>query len=128
MKRKGNTYEGWESHAGGHYTRVYDDMLNSLPFTKLSHIAVRVYIILKKEYKGNFTGNEVICPYSTFKGNGLTRNDTILKAIRELEAFGFITVKSGGLHREPNRYTFSDKWKSIKTLEEIERIKASLKL
>ncbi|MEE1035228.1 MAG: hypothetical protein U0L06_11750, partial [Agathobacter sp.] len=57
-----------------HFIQMYDDQLDSPAFIALSAVAVRMYMILRQEYKGNYTGNRVICPYDTFVKKGVSRN------------------------------------------------------
>ena len=43
-----------------HYIVLFDDMMQSLPFTHLSAQSILAYMILKQEYKGDYTGNNII--------------------------------------------------------------------
>ena len=118
-----------------HYLVLFDDLLNSPAYIALSAHAKEAYTILLQEYKGRYSGNTVVCPYSTFKAKGV-RGNTLSRALLQLETFGFIEVEHGGLEHQPSRYTFIDKWKQSydplkmeeckKQLEEIlERKKAA---
>lgn len=102
-----------------HFTPMYDDQLDSPAFIALGAVAVRVYLILRQEYKGRYTGNNVTCPYDTFVKKGVSRN-SISKAIRTLEALGFIICERGGLGHQATTYHFSDKWSEIRTNAEAE--------
>lgn len=113
-------------YGSNHFTPIYDDQLNSPAFISLSAVAVRVYLILRQEYKGDYTGNKVKCPYDTFTAKGVSRN-SISKAIRMLEALGFITCERGGLGHQPSIYRFSDNWSKIETLSEAKTILKDLK-
>lgn len=115
-----------KGYGGSHFTPMFDDQLNSPAFIALSAVAVRVYLILRQEYKGAYTGNRVICPYDTFTEKGISRN-SISKAIRMLEAMGFITCERGGLGHQPSIYRFSDRWAKIETLSEAKNILKKLK-
>lgn len=106
-------------YGSNHFTPFYDDQLQSPAFIALSAVAVRVYLILRAEYKGDFTGNKVICPYDTIVEKGVSRN-SISKAIRMLEVLGFITCDRGGLGHQPTTYRFSTGWAKIGTKEEAE--------
>lgn len=101
-----------------HYIVLFDDMLESLPFTHLSAQSVVAYMILKQEYKGEYTGNRVICPYSTFVKKGMTRS-TISRALAQLECYGFISVEPGGLEHQPSVYEFAEGWKDINSKEKL---------
>ena len=109
-----------------HFTPFFDDQLNSPAFIALSAVAVRVYLILRQEYKGIYTGNNIKCTYSQIVDKGVSRN-SISKALGMLIAFGFITYEQGGLEHKPNVYHFSEKWKEIKTSEDVKRIQLKLK-
>lgn len=97
-----------------HFTRLHDSLIESGAYKKLSHSARTVYTLIKSEYKGDYTGNKVICPYSKFRAYGMDGR-TIPKAIAELEQAGFIEVErfglvTGKLYRYPNEYKLIDKW------------------
>ena len=115
-----------KGYGSKHFTPMFDDQLNSPAFIALSAVAVRVYLILRQEYKGAYTGNRVICPYDTFTEKGISRN-SIPKAIRMLEAMGFITCERGGLGHQPCIYHFSDRWAKIATPSEAKNILNELK-
>lgn len=108
-----------KGYGSNHFTPFYDDQLQSPAFIALSAVAVRVYIILRMEYKGDYTGNKVICPYDTIVEKGVSRN-SISKAIRMLEVLGFITCDRGGLGHQPTTYRFSNDWAKIESKEEAE--------
>lgn len=99
-----------------HFTRLHDSLIKSVPYKKLSHSARTVYTILKSEFKGWATGNNIICPYRLFNEYGLN-NMTIAKALRELEEAGFIEIERQGVtvnknlhHKAPTVYHLSNKW------------------
>lgn len=104
-----------------HFTPMYDDQLNSPAFIALPAVAVRVYMILRQQYKGDYTGNRVKCPYERIIERGVSRN-SISGAIRILEALGLISCERGGLGNQPSIYHFTEEWKAIATKEEAEAI------
>ena len=118
-----------KSSSRTHFIQMYDDQLDSPAFIVLSAVAVRLYMILRQEYKGNYTGNRVICPYDTFAKKGVSRN-SISKGLRMLEALGFITCERGGLGHHASVYHFSDEWAFIRTpaeaKERLKKFKAEL--
>lgn len=131
-KSKKTQYQAqpFESSQNGHdrYMRLYESMFSSDAWRSLSHASRTVYLIIRNQYKGNFTGNTLICPYSVFQKYGMN-NTTIKKCISELERKGFIEVKSGtrqctskNLHRTPNEYTLIGKWKDYVPSESEKRI------
>ena len=110
-----------------HYNVLFDDLLNSPAFVALTPHAQMIYIRLLQEYKGEqYTGNKVICPYSTLVEKGYRRN-TIAKAIQMLVHFGFITYEKGGLEHQPNIYHFSEGWKKIWTKEDVDATMTAFK-
>ena len=113
----------WQSN---HYVMLFDDLLDSLAYINLSAHAKEAYTILMQEYKGDYTGSKVICPYSTFMEKGI-RPNTLSGAIMQLEVFGFIEVDHGGLEHRPSVYHFSEDWKKIVTKRDVEDAKASLR-
>lgn len=115
------TSDGWH----GHFTPMFDDQLNSIAYISLTAVAKEAYIILRQKYKGQYTGNNVVCTYNQFIEQGMSRN-SIPKAIKQLVAFGFITYDSGGLEHQPNIYHFSDSWKNILTQEDVKNVKRQL--
>lgn len=112
-----------QPHKG--FVPMFNDQLNSPAFISLSTVAKVMYLILRQEYKGDYTGNNIICPYSTFVEKGISRN-SISDNLRQLEALGFITWENGGLYHQPNHYHFTDGWKKIHTMEDAKSIKDRL--
>lgn len=113
------TAETWHTH----YVVLFDDLLNSPAYIALSAAAKEAYTILMQEYKGIYTGDKIVCPYSTFTSKGM-RTNTVSRALMMLERFGFIKVEEhGGLERRPNVYRLIDGWKSVRTAEEAKEIK-----
>lgn len=105
----------WERNP---YCLLFCDMLDSPAYIALSASAKEAYTILREEYKGPISGSTVICPYSTFQNKGM-RPNTLSRALLMLDTFGFIKIDHGGLEHQPNRYTFSEGWKDIKSDEDV---------
>lgn len=100
-----------------HYTPIFDEMLDSPAFIALSHGAKIVYLFIIREYKGDFTGNKVICPYATMEAHGI-RHQSIPKWLSELVALGFIKIEThGGLYKIPNEYRLISDWVQFKDRE-----------
>lgn len=95
------------------FIRIFESMFESPAFRMLTPVATKVYLILKNEYRGNYTMNNIICPYSTFEENNISRN-SISPALKLLEAMGFIDKEPGNLMRQPSKYHFSDRWREVK--------------
>lgn len=106
-----------------HHVILFDDMLDSPAYLSLSAHAKEAYTILMQEYKGNYTGSTVICPYSTFKKKGV-RPNTLSRALLQLEIFGFVEIEHGGLEHQPSRYKFISKWKTLKDPDLLNKAKA----
>ena len=98
------------AHKG--FIQMFNDQLDSPAFICLSPVVKVMYLILRQQYKGDYTGNDIICPYSTFIEKGISRN-SIPENLRMLKAMGFITWESGG-------------WKNIRSLEEGKLIRKKL--
>ena len=113
-----STMGDWHTH----FTPFFDDQLNSLAYVNLSAHAKEAYTIIRQEYKGNYTGDFVICPYGTFKKKGM-RPNTVSRAILQLECFGFIQIDRGGLEHKPSVYHLISDWKKIRTEEDLEEVK-----
>ena len=114
-RKKRYTPEHFETTASSeHFTRLYDSMLKSEAWKDLNHASRTVYLVLKMQYKGDFSGKTIQCPYKVFQEYGMNTS-TIRSALRGLEEHGFIKVEHGvmvtrNLHREPNEYTFISDW------------------
>lgn len=104
-----------------HFVALYSDMLVSEIYCKLSSAAKEVYTLIRLQYKGDYSGNTVKCPYNTFQKKYGMRRSTVSRALTELESFGFIDILRGGLRHMPNEYTFSEAWKT-RTIEEAEEM------
>ncbi len=116
-KKKRDPPEKWESIPNDtRFVRIFESMYESPAFISLPPVSVRLYLILKNEYRGNYTGNKIICTYDTIVAHGISRN-SIRPSLRILEALGFIVMEEGTLMREASIYHFSDKWKEIKDIK-----------
>ena len=104
---------------------MFYDQINSPAFICLNPVAKVMYLILRQEYKGDYTGNDIVCPYNTFVEKGISRN-SIADNLRQLEALGFVTLENGGLYHQPNHYHFTNGWQKIHTVEEAKAIKDKL--
>ena len=112
-KRVPETFESC-GKSNEHFTALYDSMIESAAYKSLSSSARTVYTVIKSKYRGDFTGNEITCPYAVFEEYGL-QHTTVKRALDDLENAGFIEVERQGfttknLHREPNIYRLSSRW------------------
>lgn len=105
-----------------HYTRFYDSLINSVAFKQLSNPARTVLMILKYQYKGDYTGDTIICPY-TYIQQWIGNTKTIKNALEELEEKGFIRIIHGTrqsadkeLYRTPNQYQFITDWRNYRNI------------
>jgi hypothetical protein len=101
--------KGKESYSP--YVKLENMMMESAAWTSLSPIAVYVYIRLRMRYNYMEGGDDrLILPYTalTWKFS----RSTISEAFKELIKYGFIKkVESGGLHKNPNVFALSERWK-----------------
>lgn len=120
--KKRDPPEKWESRSEHErFIRILESMYESPAFISLPANSVRLYLILKNEYRGNYTGNKIVCTYDTIVAHGISRN-TIRPNLRILEALGFIVMEEGTLMREASIYHFSDKWKEISDIKTAKQI------
>lgn len=128
--KKTNEPQKWECLNGDHtHIRIFRTMYQSEAYKALSLEAREIYRILKAEYRGTYTDirngtDTVICPYSHIAAQGIRRGNISIR-LDELEQLGFITRDGGGLLNIPNKYKFSDRWKSIGN-EEAHAIKKNI--
>lgn len=100
-KKKRDPPQKWESiRDNERFIRFFESMYESPAFIAHPAVSVRLYLILKNEYRGNYTGNRVICTYNTIVKHGISRN-TIRPNLRILEALGFIVMEEGTLMNIP---------------------------
>lgn len=130
-KKKNNIPPAKHATAGDwhtHFTPFFDDMIDSLAYITLSSKAKEVYMIIRKQYRGESysPGSIVKCPYSTLREQYKIRNESIANAINELEIFGFIEVQRGGLEHRPSEYKLIDKWKTLNITENLDDAKQEL--
>ncbi len=129
MSRKGSkppppkfsTSGTWHTH----FTPFFDDQIDSKAYIALSASAKEVYTILRRQYKGDYTGEVIKCPYSTFEKYGI-RRETVARSIDQLEAFGFINVDRGGLAHQPSKYHLINKWQELEDPKKFREAKAEL--
>ena len=129
MSRKGSkppppkfsTSGTWHTH----FTPFFDDQIDSKAYIALSASAKEVYTILRRQYKGDYTGEVIKCPYSTFEKYGI-RRETVARSIDQLEAFGFINVDRGGLAHQPSKYHLINKWQELEDSKKFREAKAEL--
>lgn len=105
---KAQTFETYKPNE--HFTRLHDSLIDSPKFKALHTQSQLIYILVKQEYKGDYTGNRVICPTRKIESYGIGRS-AISRAFRELEDSGFIeVVERGGFPKKPTVFMLSDKW------------------
>lgn len=92
------------------FVAMFADMYKGDAFRFLSGDAWKVYTVLRSQYNGN-KEDTVICTYPTFEKYGISTYKAS-KGTAELQALGFIDIKSGGFPL-PTRYHLSNRWKTI---------------
>lgn len=121
MSRKKNSYKphAWEALGGDHtFAKIYHSMFEHEAFIELTSSAKVIYLLLKGEYKGDYSDtrvgrNRVICPYTDLCARSGCTTDTVSKALKELVDFGFIRVVVPGGFNQPSVYEFCDGWKTV---------------
>lgn len=108
-----------------HFTPFFDDQIDSKAYIALSASAKEVYTIIRRQYKGDYSGEVIKCPYSTFEKYGI-RRETVARSIDQLEAFGFISIERGGLAHQPSKYHLIDKWKELSDPVKLKKAKDQL--
>jgi DNA-binding MarR family transcriptional regulator len=130
LKAKLYTPQIWEtSNSKSNWTRIYDDMILSPAYKKLTPQAKLIYFFLKREYKGSYNDSKdtVKLPYTQMAEFTGIRKNNIKNHLDELEALGFISIsKAGGLYREINIYKFVPDWQYI-TDKEAKKIALEVK-
>lgn len=116
------TTKGTYSH--NHHFKLFSEMMESSAWFALSTGARAVYLSLLNEYKGDYNGSKVICPYETMGKQGI-RKQSIPNWLTELEALGFIKIIRGGMYKIPNEYLLIGEWAKIKTVEDARKISKS---
>lgn len=110
---------------GPPFIKLDHPMFDSEAFNALSSSGVRVLLSIMRRKNGKNGTDEapIECPYQAMNGN--MGRATIAKAIRELQAKGFIELaRHGGLMKQTNLFVFSGEWcnwrKKQNTSSEIE--------
>jgi len=100
------------------FVRLDHSLVDSTAFNDLRPASVMVLISILRRHNG-MNGDRkdpIVCPYSAMKGTMAPA--TIAKAIRDLEAHGFINrVQQGGLYKQPNTYELTQEWRAWKPPE-----------
>ena len=109
--------EPWESNkkANQKFTKICDDMQDSMAWHKLGLESQGLYLFLKKKYTkksdGSTNENDIHITNKDIRTIGKNRN-TLMKYLDKLIENGFIrVVKHGKLSRTPNIYGFCGEWK-----------------
>ena len=132
MGRKKRPYVSWmqKSPQDNHFFKMYDGLIMSPAYSKLSNNAKAIYNLLRANLYDS--GNSAKCPYQDInKYTGVHRN-YIRGHLDELIQFGFIEIKEDikstkrGVGKPSNVYQFIDKWKTI-TETDAKEIKKQLK-
>lgn len=124
MARKKTTVviqnEPWESKKPSHqkFTKICNDMIESMAWQKLGLEAQGLYVFLKSKYTKSGDKDNALDIHITNKDMrilGKSRN-TICKYLDRLIDNGFIkVVQHGRLARTYNVYGFTDEWKLYNT-------------
>lgn len=64
-KRNKEPPQRWECvNEHEHFTRFFDSLIHSPAYRVLAPVSAKILLVFKSEYKGNYTGNNIICPYA----------------------------------------------------------------
>ena len=112
--------EDWESNKSSNqsFTKICDDMMDSMAWHKLDLASQGLYLFLKRKYtKRNGKDNADDIHITNKDKRILGKSDnTINKLLDQLIEFGFIKViQHGKLARKPNIYGFAGEWKKYNT-------------
>ena len=94
-----------------HHIRIYESLYQSEAWRHLSMHAKCLYMLLLSRYKGNYTGNEVTCPFSVCEEYGF-RRQSLKKYFDELDRAGFINCQrfDDHMHKRCNHYILTAWW------------------
>lgn len=90
------------------YGRVCFSLVSHPAFKALSHLEVRVYLCMILRAGGNV---EFTFPKAVYESDYGLSKTSVQKAVKGLQAAGFIQVSTQWQVRQPNIYRFSNEWK-----------------
>ena len=95
MSRKNNKREPpqkWECNSDHErFVRIFESMFESPAFIALTPVASRIYLVLKNEYRGNFTMNDYVL--DTLGERELPKEFAVLKQGGSLVSLRWVTQK-----------------------------------
>jgi len=109
-RKKNVPFKAFESSKQkGNYTRIMDDMQTSPAWRALKGTSVKVYIYMKRKYRGT-TPENISLTYN--EASKIVNRNTFINCICDLIVCGFIEItREGGKTRNCNIFKFSDQWK-----------------
>lgn len=95
---------------------IFRDMLKSKAWENLTNASRVAYVHLKTKCVSSNPGNLTL---SYAEMEKFMKRDTFSRAIKQLDAMGFIVkTQEGGLFRRRNFFSLSDEWKNYKSSAE----------
>jgi hypothetical protein len=95
------------------HVRIYFAEMESEAFKAMSVEAIYIFLEMKREHRGR-PDNRFSLPYSEIQKRRAMHRTKISQGLFEVEEFGFIDRPvQGGLHKEANVYSLSERWKDI---------------
>lgn len=95
------------------FVAIYREMLSSEAWRNLTNAARVAYVHLKSKCV-SYDQDEVTLSYGEVERGGIMDRHTFSRAIKQLEASGFISKEqSGGLWRKRNHYRLVEKWRTF---------------
>lgn len=99
-----NPHQEWH---GYHFTPIFDIMLRSKAYKKLSYPERSLYLYMLSKYNGS--GKEFECTFAELVEEGY-RKTSISKYINDLVRYGFVEIVKQGRSHNKTIYRFSVKW------------------
>jgi len=95
------------------HVRLYFTEMESEAFKTMSLEGIYIFLEMKREHRGR-PDNRFSLPYSEIQKRRPMHRAKISQGLFEVEAFGFIDCPvKGGLHRQANIYSLSERWKDM---------------
>jgi len=96
-----------------HFVQIFNELLESEAYKKLSHATFRAYVHIKSKYNGE-NGDNLSFTYK--EASKIMNVHTFSKALDQLVEVGFLDiVRSGHLYNICNIFALSDRWKKYDT-------------
>ncbi|MBM6702279.1 helix-turn-helix domain-containing protein [Megasphaera elsdenii] len=102
---------GYMTPRDEHFTRLGDSLLDNKAVQSLNPSTFRVYVQMLKACAGK---REFDFKRSYYESHCGLKPNTVTRAVKELEAKGFIKATHERYSSRPNHYQWINDWKSLK--------------